>query len=131
MLPINEKEVQIDLTAAAFEQIRLILENDYTLEGHYFRLKIDGKGCDGFTYSTGFSTEYPEDTKLVYEYKTQQICMLIDKFTLFYCQEGYLDFLVRPKENEDGFIFINSNEEKYHGKFFKDGDLVPASLAKD
>lgn len=126
MLPINQNEVKIDLTGAAFEQIRLIAENDYTLEGLDFRLKIDGKGCDGFTYAMGFSEVAAEDTKLVFEYKGQRITILVDKFTLFYCQEGELDFFVRPKDNEDGFIFVNTNENKYHGKFFKEGaELVP------
>ena len=126
MLPINEKKVKIDLTAAAFEQIKLILENDYTLEGLNFRLKIDGKGCDGFTYATGFSEKVEDDIELEFEHSGNSIKILLDSFALFYCKEGTLDFLLNVNESEDGFTFINNNEDKYHGKFFKDGgDLVP------
>lgn len=125
MLPINEKEIKIDLTAAAFEQINLIAQNDYTLEGLSFRLKIDGKGCDGFTYATGFSEINDDDINLIFEHKTKKIKILIDPFTSFYCKEGILDYLLNARESEDGFSFINNNEANYHGKFFEDGVLVP------
>ena len=55
MLCTNDNNFKVELTEAAFEQIRLIKSNDFTLDGHSFRLKIGGKGCDGFTYDTGFS----------------------------------------------------------------------------
>jgi iron-sulfur cluster insertion protein len=125
MLPVNENEVKIEITAAAFEQIRLITENDYTLDGLNFRLKIDGKGCDGFTYATGFSEVHSDDKKLIYQHKDHELTIIIDPFTLFYCMEGELDFFIRTKENQDGFIFINANEDNYHGKFFKEGEMVP------
>lgn len=125
MLPINEKEIKIDLTAAAFEQISLISNNDFTLEGLIFRLKIDGKGCDGFTYATGFSTKNDDDVELHFVHHENILKILIDPFTYFYCKEGTLDFLLNARESEDGFTFINNNEDKYHGKFFEDGVLVP------
>lgn len=127
MLPINEKKIKIDLSAAAFEQICLIMENDYTLEGHFFRLKIDGKGCDGFTYATGFSQKLDDDIVLTYQNKGKELNILIDPFASFYCEEGILDYLLSANDGEDGFTFINKNEDKYHGKFFKDGQMVPPS----
>lgn len=127
MLPINENKIKIDLSAAAFEQILLIAENDYTLEGLTFRLKIDGKGCDGFTYATGFSEKDAEDKELIYNHNDREIIILIDPFTAFYCEQGNLDYLLIAKEGEEGFTFTNSNEHNYHGKFFKDGHLTPPS----
>ncbi len=93
MLPINNNEFQIDLTDSAFKQIQLILENDFTLEGHQFRLKIGGKGCDGFTYDTGFSTKIDDDIELIFKQNDESISILLDDFTGFYCKEGLLDFL--------------------------------------
>lgn len=121
MHPTNRKDCEIDLSHAAYKQIKLMQDNDFTLNGLHFRLKIGGKGCDGFTYDTGFSQKHDDDIELKYE----DIIVLIDPFTLHYCQNGYLDFLLNPKNNEDGFIFVNHNEDQYHGKFFKDESMTP------
>jgi len=125
MTPLNNDEIQIDLTDSAFRQIKIIQENDYTLEGLKFRLKIGGKGCDGFTYDTGFSETLEDDIILKFNNKGEDLDILIDPFAAFYCKLGVLDFLFIPHENEDGFFFTNANEHKHHGKFFKDGDYVP------
>ena len=121
MTPTNRNDFNIQISRAALEQIKLIKENDYTLDKEKFRLKIGGKGCDGFTYETGFSTPLDDDLQLVFE----DVIVILDPFTAHYCKEGSLDFLLNPKSNEDGFVFINFNEEKYHGKFFKDESMAP------
>lgn len=126
MLPSNSNtEYQINLTQAAFKQILLISENDYTLSNKLFRLKIGGKGCDGFTYETGFSDKLNDDICLEYHLDHDCVTIILDTFTAYYCKEGQLDFLLNPKNNEDGFIFLNDNEHKYAGKFFRDESLVP------
>jgi len=124
---INElnDQFKFELTDSAFMQIKLIAENDYTLSGHVFRLKIGGKGCDGFTYDTGFSKPVDDDVILNFKNKDQSLDILVDSFTAFYCKEGVLDYFFIPHENEDGFFFTNKNEHLHHGKFFKDGDYVP------
>lgn len=126
MQPDNRQDCDLDLSRAAYEQIKLIMENDYTMQDNFFRLKIGGKGCDGFTYELGFTEKDGEDLELKYE----DLIILIDPFTFHYCKEGYIDFLLNPKTNEDGFIFVNKNEDKYHGKFFKDEEMVPDPLGK-
>ena len=124
MHPTNRKDCEIDLTNAAYQQIKLIRENDFTLDKQYFRLKIGGKGCDGFTYETGFSEKLDDDIVLIFN----DLEILVDPFTFHYCKTGYLDFLLNPKNNEDGFVFINANEAQYHGKFFKDESMTPPSV---
>ncbi|MBC74444.1 MAG: hypothetical protein CME64_00355 [Halobacteriovoraceae bacterium] len=121
MTPTNRNDFNIQVSKAALEQIKLIKENDYTLNDEKFRLKIGGKGCDGFTYDTGFSTPLEDDVELEFG----EVKVILDPFTAHYCKEGSLDFLLNPKTNEDGFVFINFNEEKYHGKFFKDESMAP------
>lgn len=127
MLPDNRKDFNIQLSQAALNQIKLIKENDFTLEGMFFRLKIGGKGCDGFTYDTGFSERLEDDIAL----KFDDIEIIIDPFTAHYCKEGSLDFLLNPSSNEDGFVFMNFNEGDYHGKFFKDESMVPPDKEKN
>lgn len=124
MLPSNN-DYKINLTQAAFKQIALISENDYTLTDLFFRLKIGGKGCDGFTYETGFSALLETDISLKFSLENKVLTLILDPFTAYYCKEGQLDFLLNPKNNQDGFVFINDNEHKYAGKFFKDESLVP------
>ena len=51
----------IHLTERAISQIKLILENDYTLKGQSLRIHISGKECDGFTYSVGFQNPIEND----------------------------------------------------------------------
>ena len=121
MIPDNRQDFNLQLSRAAYNQIRLIKENDHTLSGLEFRLKIGGKGCDGFTYETGFSEPFADDIVLEFE----GLKVLLDPFTAHYCREGSLDFLLNPKTNEDGFVFVNFNEEQYHGKFFKDPSMAP------
>ena len=47
---ITAQDIKIFVTDSAVRQIQLMQENDYTLEGHSFRIKIGGKGCEGFTH---------------------------------------------------------------------------------
>jgi Fe-S cluster assembly iron-binding protein IscA len=126
MLCTNDNNFKVELTEAAFAQIKLIKENDFTLEDHNFRIKIGGKGCDGFTYDTGFSTSDEEDKVISFKNKdNSKLNLLVDKFTYFYCKEGLIDYVLDPKINQDGFIFTNKNENIYSGKFFKEETLVP------
>lgn len=124
MMPSSEF-FRINLSDAALRQIKLIEENDYTLQGKSFRLKIGGKGCDGFTYEMGFDDSKEDDLCLIYPSQYGEIKLILDPFTSHYCKEGHLDFLFNAKTNEDGFIFINDNEANYVGKFFKDESMLP------
>lgn len=126
MLCINDKNFKVELTEAAFAQIILIKANDFTLDDHTFRLKIGGKGCDGFTYDTGFSESDADDKVLNFVNKDGiKLDLLVDKFTYFYSKEGLIDYVLDPNVNQDGFIFVNKNENIYSGKFFKEETLVP------
>ena len=132
MLPINNDQYKIILTDAAFMQAYNMLENDYTLEGLKFRLKIGGKGCDGFTYETGFSEEHKDDNVLEFHSdKDLVLRLLVDPFTAHYCRNGELDFHFNPNTDQEGFAFINNNEHEHEGKFFKDTSLVPEFLKEN
>ncbi len=129
---LNIQSPNVYFTKSAFEQLKLIIENDFTLAGKYFRLLIAGKGCDGFTYAAGF-TDLLEDDFLVnvlFEKESTDIQVAIDPFAAFYLNQVTVDFLFNPLTNEEGFIINNHAEGKYKGKFFnqKNANLPPINL---
>ncbi len=132
---INRKMIStpsIEFTARALQEIQLIIENDFTLRGRYFRILISGKGCDGFNYSTGF-TEYHEDDFLI-KIKNNihmDLQIIIDPFAAFYLQKTRIDFIQNFKNNTEGFTVINKNQNEFSGKFWKEfSEKTPPLILK-
>lgn len=124
---LSPSDIQLLITDSAVRQIQLMQENDYTLEGLFFRIKIGGKGCGGFTYDTGFSERHADDLVIRKNYpliKTE-LTILIDPFTAFYTQKSTLDYLLDPESNEEGFVVTNAEDGQHKGKFFKDETKLP------
>lgn len=109
---------QLMITEGAADQIQLILENDFTLGGKVFRITIDGKGCDGFTYATGFTNADENDTVIT----SRETRVHIDPFTAFYLKKGALDYGFDTQGSEDGFIVTNFDQGNFEGKFWKDNE---------
>lgn len=124
---ISASDIKLFVTDSAVRQIQVMQENDYTLEGHLFRIKIGGKGCEGFTYDTGFSEPHGDDLILEQSYPliNFQLKVLMDPFTAFYTQELTLDYLLDTTNNEEGFIVTNAADGQHRGKFFKDEAKLP------
>ncbi len=124
---LTASDIKLFVTDSAVRQIQLMQDNDYTLEGLSFRIKIGGKGCEGFTYDTGFSELHPDDLviKQKYELIHFELTVLIDPFTAFYTQEVTLDYLLDTTNNEEGFIVNNAADGQHRGKFFKDEGKLP------
>ena len=101
MIKVDISEVQIQITKAAIDEIALISKNDFTVEGLTFRLKIDGKGCNGFDYATGFTEKQEDDLTYTYTLGEDSISILLDKFTAFYSKEGTLDYLKDYQNNTE------------------------------
>lgn len=120
-------DIKLFVTDSAVRQIQLMQENDYTLEGLSFRIKIGGKGCEGFTYDTGFSELHPDDLVIIQNYPliNFELKILIDPFTAYYTQEATLDYLLDITNNEEGFILNNAADGQHRGKFFKDESKLP------
>ncbi len=125
--PIKASDVKLHLSDSAIRQIQLMQENDYTLEGLKFRIKIGGKGCGGFTYDTGFSEKHEDDLLLESSYPliNFNLTILMDPFTAYYTQESSLDYLLDPQSNEEGFVLDNAADGAHKGKFFKDESKLP------
>ncbi len=124
---ISASDIKLFVTDSAVRQIQVMQENDYTLEGMSFRIKIGGKGCEGFTYDTGFSEPHADDLILEQNYPliNFQLKVLMDPFTAFYTQELTLDYLLDTTNNEEGFIVNNAADGQHRGKFFKDEAKLP------
>ncbi|MCM2349115.1 MAG: hypothetical protein NDI69_03780 [Bacteriovoracaceae bacterium] len=120
-------DIKLFVTDSAVRQIQLMQDNDYTLEGLSFRIKIGGKGCEGFTYDTGFSELHPDDLVIIQSYPliNFELKILIDPFTAYYTQEATLDYLLDITNNEEGFILNNAADGQHRGKFFKDETKLP------
>lgn len=124
---ISPSDIQLLITDSAVRQIQLMQENDYTLEGLQFRIKIGGKGCGGFTYDTGFSERHEDDLIITKSYPLIgfELTLLMDPFTAFYTQEATLDYLLDTTSNEEGFVVTNAQEREHKGKFYKDESKLP------
>lgn len=120
-------DIKLFVSDSAVRQIQLMQENDYTLEGLSFRIKIGGKGCGGFTYDTGFSEFHADDLviELPYPLINYTLKILIDPFTAYYTQDSTLDYLLDPASNEEGFVVTNAADGEHKGKFFKDESKLP------
>lgn len=106
---------QPTLTKSAIDQLRLMLENDWTLEGKFMRITISGKGCGGFDYALGFD----EKRDLDFVVTAHELTFLFDPFCAFYAQKLNIDFQFDPAQNEDGFVLTHPEQKDFMGKFWR------------
>lgn len=120
---------KVECSDMALSQLQLIIENDITLKGKYLRLLISGKGCDGFTYSVGFTDLNEDDLQIPIlnsKQENTELELLMDPFTAFYLQNCFIDYQQDFVNNEEGFTVKNLNQREFSGKFWKsDESKVP------
>lgn len=117
---------RVHLTERALGELKLMMENDFTIAGKYFRVLISGKGCDGFTYSTGFTDLKEDDFEIHADAGGEEFVVLMDPFAAFYLQECTVDFVQDLERDLEGLLVMNHAQEKYAGKFWReDPDKVP------
>ena len=124
----------IYITPKAHEQLQLIIDNDFTLNGKYLRLLISGKGCEGFNYSVGF-TDWNTDDMLIKANTSDNtptdIQFVMDPFTAFYLQKCSVDYVEDFANNNEGFTVTNENQKTFSGKFWKkDEQKVPPTRSR-
>ena len=121
----------IHLTESAISQIKLILENDYTLKGQSLRIHISGKECDGFTYSVGFQNPIENDLYVPCPELGEEQSIIMDPFSAFYLQKVTLDFVQDFEKDLEGFVVTNHKQDDFQGKFWrKDADKIPTDLPR-
>ena len=116
------ENIDIKITDEAAGQINLIKEHDFTVSDKIFRLKVDGKGCNGFDYALGFTEKNDDDIIIKL---SSDIQVHLDPFTAYYAQNGEIDYIFDHENNTEGFYFENKNEKNYRGKFFKNEEKLP------
>lgn len=129
------KTPKVIISQEAQWQIANMLANDPYLQEKYLRITIDGKGCDGFTYAIGFTksqeTDFCIDTSVeIYPHhlnnnspntklKKIKTKILFDPFAAFYLSDVKIDYKIDIEQDLDGLIVTNSNQDLYHGKFWR------------
>lgn len=119
---INKDQIlppTVMFTQRALDQLKLIIENDFTLAGKYFRLLVSGKGCEGFTYSAGFTDLQDDDFEIKIKNTDEDIRVIIDPFAAFYMQECSVDFIQDFTQDAEGFVITNHSQSEFKGKFWK------------
>lgn len=117
----------VQFSDLAKSQLSLIIENDFTLAGKYFRLLISGKGCSGFDYSVGFTELHTDDFMISVD---KDLEVILDPFTAFYLQNCSVDYVIDNETHDEGFTVTNNNQKEFSGKFWKTDDTkVPETVA--
>ncbi|MBC7427077.1 MAG: hypothetical protein H7336_00605 [Bacteriovorax sp.] len=109
----------IMFTERALEQLKLIIDNDFTLAGKYFRVVVSGKGCEGFTYAAGFTDLQVDDFQVRIANTRDEIYVVIDPFAAFYLQEASVDFIQDFTADAEGFVVTNHSQGEFKGKFWR------------
>ena len=123
---IEKPRVQVE--SEALEQLRLIVANDFTVEGKSLRIFVSGKGCGGFDYGVGFDGVRDDD--FVVSVEGLAVDVVVDPFCAYYLGHCRLDYVFDSAGDEEGFVVTSSGQDKFKGKFWrKDTSLVPPTLA--
>lgn len=111
----------IMFTERALSQLKLIIENDFTLAGKYFRIVVSGKGCEGFTYAAGFTDLNEDDFQVRIANTDEEIYIIVDSFAAFYLQEASVDFVQDFEQDAEGFVIVNHAQAQgaFKGKFWR------------
>ena len=129
-MAIDKDQIQvptINIDRSAQNQLKLLLTNDWTIKDKVLRFGIETKGCQGFEISISFLHPVKEDltTTLSIDEQTSLTCS-IDPMLAFYYPSIDLTYFFDPSSGDEGFMILNQDQEKYHGKFWKDDpSLIP------
>ncbi|MGI9591695.1 MAG: HesB/IscA family protein [Myxococcota bacterium] len=94
----------IEITEAAQDRIRDLLEKDGKLQTHALRMKVVGGGCSGLRYELIFDDAFGEgDT----EVEAGPVRIVVDEKSALYLAGTELDFV--DTLNESGFKMSNPN----------------------
>jgi iron-sulfur cluster assembly accessory protein len=94
----------VDLTPAAEERVRALLDRDGKLESHGLRLKVVGGGCSGLQYHLGFDDRVTDSDN---EFRWGGVRVIVDDKSAVYLAGTVLDYVDTLQES--GFKINNPN----------------------
>ena len=94
----------LEVTQAAAEQIKRLLDSEGKLESHALRVKVVGGGCSGLQYQLAFDDAL-RDSDTVEE--NQGVRLVVDEKSALYLAGTQLDYLDTLMES--GFKINNPN----------------------
>jgi iron-sulfur cluster assembly accessory protein len=102
--------VIVELTPAAEERVRSLLERDGKLGSHGLRLKVVGGGCSGLQYQLGFDDRVGD---LDNEFQSGDVKVIVDDKSAVYLAGTVLDYVDTLQES--GFKINNPNAKSTCG----------------
>jgi Fe-S cluster assembly iron-binding protein IscA len=113
---------KLTLSNEALKQIDLRMRYEPNMENKVFRIHIDGKGCDGFTFGAYFTVKDQDDFEFGFSspLSENQIKVVVEPFTAYYAPVIWLDYKFDPGTDEEGFEIKIEGSEQFSGKFFND-----------
>jgi iron-sulfur cluster assembly protein len=94
----------VEVTDAAQQRIKSLLEKEGKLESHGLRLKVVGGGCSGLRYELAFDDDVCDaDTTL----DNGEVRLIVDEKSALYLVGTTLDFVDTLQES--GFKMLNPN----------------------
>lgn len=94
----------VQLTPAAEERVRSLLDREGKLFSHGLRVKVVGGGCSGLQYQLGFDDQVGEADN---EFKSGDVRVIVDDKSAVYLAGTVLDFVDTLQES--GFKINNPN----------------------
>jgi len=81
---------QVNITDAAFAQVKDIITNDSDLAGVSLRVFVQGGGCSGMEYGFTFDTEINDDD---FTFEQQGVKVLIDSMSMTYLAGATINYI--------------------------------------
>ncbi len=94
----------VEVTAAAAERIKRLLDKDGKLVTHGLRMKVVGGGCSGLQYQLGFDDRVAESDEVV---EAGGVRVFVDEKSALYLAGATLDYVDTLQES--GFKIGNPN----------------------
>ena len=94
----------VDVTAAAAERIKQLLDREGRVASHGLRMKVVGGGCSGLQYQLGFDDRLGEADEVI---EAGGVRVFVDEKSALYLSGSVLDYVDTLQES--GFKIQNPN----------------------
>jgi iron-sulfur cluster assembly protein len=94
----------VDVTPAAADRIKSLLDREGRLTSHGLRMKVVGGGCSGLQYQLGFDDKLGEIDEVV---EAGGVRVFVDEKSALYLAGSTLDYVDTLQES--GFKIVNPN----------------------